>query len=59
MKLEGINIAEGFCAKKSQRIPELHRNNSDSQPFRYRVPLGDFLLPLRTTEFQKKCIYSN
>ena len=27
MKLERINTAKGFCAKRSQRIPELHRNN--------------------------------
>ena len=33
--------------------------SSDSQPFRYRVPPGDFLLHLRTTEFNKKYIYSN
>ena len=26
MKLERINTAKGFCAKRSQRIPELHRN---------------------------------
>ena len=29
MKLERINTAKGFCAKRSQRIPELHRNNKD------------------------------
>ena len=27
MKLERINTAKGFCAKRSQRIPELHRNS--------------------------------
>ena len=26
MKLERINTAKGFCAKRSQGIPELHRN---------------------------------
>ena len=26
MKLERINTAKGFYAKKSPRIPELHRN---------------------------------
>ena len=26
MKLERINTAKGFCAKRSQRIPELHGN---------------------------------
>ena len=26
MKLERINIAKGLCAKRSQRISELHRN---------------------------------
>ena len=28
MKLERINTVKGFCAKRSQRIPELHRNNA-------------------------------
>ena len=28
MKLERINTAKGFCAKRSQRIPELHRNSA-------------------------------
>ena len=27
MKLERINTAKGFCAMRSQRIPDLHRNN--------------------------------
>ena len=26
MKFERINNSNGFCAKKSHRIPELHRN---------------------------------
>ena len=30
---------------------------SGSQPFCYHVPPGDFLLPLCTIEFNKKCIY--
>ena len=25
--MERINTAKGFCAKRSQRIPELHRNS--------------------------------
>ena len=30
MKLERINTAKGFCTKRSQRIPELHRNTTDA-----------------------------
>ena len=29
MKLERINATKGFCAKRSQRIPELNRNKDD------------------------------
>ena len=33
MNLERINTAKGFCAKRSQRIPELHRNKLFSTYF--------------------------
>ena len=47
MKLERINTAKGFCAKRSQRIPELHRNTA------HPIPLNQKKLLVNNRNLQK------
>ena len=55
MKLERINTAKGFCAKRSQRISELHRNNACEIGINFSVTVIAVMLRPRS-KYQNACV---
>ena len=53
MKLERINTAKGFCAKRSLRIPELHRNNINGLKIYFLCDIAKFFAPASIVNITK------